>query len=516
MYPNDEARDNPNRPAVIMGGSGRTLTYGELDAAANQLARLFHDQGLRRLDHVVCFMENSPELFVVCSAGERSGLYYTAIDAKFTAEEAAWIINNSTSRVVVTTVAKRDIAEQLVARCPAVERWLMVGLAEDEGRFESFDRALAAHPTEPLETEMVGAYMAYTSGTTGRPKGIARQLPQGAPSDPLPVMAIVSKIYRLREGCVTLVPGPLHHMGGQAPASLTIRLGGTVVVMERFDAQQYLELVDRYQVTHTLVVPTMMSRLLALPTEVKERHRMASMEAFVHGAAPCPTSVKRRMIEWIGPVVYEYYGATEGNGVTTVDSEESLARPGTVGRAVIGEIVILDEDGAPVPQGTIGQIWFRGAMAYAYFDDPAKTAESRKEEESLSTVGDVGYVDEDGYLFLTDRVAFTIVSGGVNIYPQEIENVLANHPDVADVAVIGVPNEDRGEEVRAVVQLAPGLDRSTYDEKSLIAACEGQLARYKWPRSVDLVDEVPRTSNGKLDKKGLRTRYWAGHATSIV
>ncbi|KAF0957118.1 AMP-binding protein [Rhodococcus sp. T7] len=516
MYPNEEARKNPNRIAAVMGGSGRQLTYGQLDASANQLAHLFRDQGLVRHDHVAFFMENSLELIVACSAGERSGLYYSAIDAKFTAEEAAWIVNNSTARVVITTVALRPVAEELVKRCPQVERWLMVGLEQSEGPFESYTKVTETLPTSPQADERVGAYMAYTSGTTGRPKGIARELPDMAPSDPLPIMAFVAEIYRLHPGCVTLVPGPLHHMGGQAPASLTIRLGGTVVIMEHFDPQKYVELVDTYQVTNSLVVPTMMSRMLALPAEFKEKHTMASMETLLHGAAPCPTSVKQQMIDWVGPVVYEYYGATEGNGITFVDSGEALERPGTVGRAKVGEIVILDDDGNELPTGSIGQVWFRGRINYEYFDDEKKTAESRTPDAMLSTVGDIGFLDEDGYLFLTDRVAFTIVSGGVNIYPQEIENVLADHPDVADVAVIGVPNKDRGEEVKAIVQLRDGIDPDTYDSQILLDACEGRLAKFKRPRSIDYVDEVPRSSNGKLDKKGLRKKYWEGHATPLV
>jgi acyl-CoA synthetase (AMP-forming)/AMP-acid ligase II len=287
-------------------------------------------------------------------------------------------------------------------------------------------------------------------------------------------------------------------------------------MMERFDAEQFLKLVDQYKVTHSLLVPTMFSRLLALPTEVRESYSVSSLEAIAHSAAPCRVSVKRRMIEWFGPIIFETYGASESNGIATVDSHEWLAKPGTVGRAAVGEIVILDDEGAECPTGTPGNIWFRGATNFVYFGDEKKTSEGRDAAGTMSTTGDIGYLDEDGYLFLTDRVAFMIVSGGVNIYPQEVENVLSEHPLVADVAVLGVPNEDKGEEVKAVVQLVADADRSPATVADLIKFCDGRLAKYKWPKSIDFVDEVPRSTMGKIDKRMLQRQYWKGHETLLL
>jgi acyl-CoA synthetase (AMP-forming)/AMP-acid ligase II len=292
-------------------------------------------------------------------------------------------------------------------------------------------------------------------------------------------------------------------------------MGSTVVVMEHFDAEQWLAAVERHRVTHCQMVPTMFHRLLRLPAEVRNRYDLSSLECIVHAAAPCPVPVKQAMIDWLGPIVREYYGATEANGFTFCDSAEWLARPGTVGRAVLGQIVIRDEGGQECPPGTDGVVWFRGATNFEYFEDPDKTAESREEDGNLSTVGDVGHVDADGWLFLTDRKSYMIISGGVNIYPQETENLLSTHPAVADVAVIGVPNEEMGEEVKAVVQPAAGHAPGPDLERALIGFCRQHLAHFKCPRSVDFVDELPRLPTGKLYKRLLRDRYWEGHTSRI-
>jgi acyl-CoA synthetase (AMP-forming)/AMP-acid ligase II len=358
--------------------------------------------------------------------------------------------------------------------------------------------------------------MMYSSGTTGRPKGILRPMPEVAPDDQLPLMAFAKVLFSFRSGMTYLSPAPLYHSAPQGGLSAALRLGSTVVVMERFDAEQWLALVEKYRVTHSQMVPTMFSRLLRLPAKVRTAYDISSLEGIVHGAAPCPVPIKKAIIDWFGPIVTEYYGATESNGFTWCDSARWLERPGTVGRAIRGELLILDDNGEACPTGVDGTVWFRGATAFDYFEDPVKTAESRTADGTTSTVGDVGHVDAEGYLYLTDRKSYVIISGGVNVYPQETENLLATHPAVLDVAVIGVPNEDLGEEVKAVVQPVDSGTAGSDLEEELIEFCRAQLAHFKCPRTVDFVDELPRWPTGKLYKRLLRDKYWADHRTSIV
>ena len=358
--------------------------------------------------------------------------------------------------------------------------------------------------------------MLYSSGTTGQPKGILRELPAIDPSEPLPVMDFVRAMFGFRPGMTYLNPAPLYHSAPAASVSASLRLGATTVVMEHFDARQWLALVERYRVTHCQLVPVMFSRLLRLPDDVRASYDTSSLECIVHAAAPCPVHVKQAMIDWLGPIITEYYGATEAHGFTFCDSAQWLAHPGTVGRPILGELLILDDDGNPCPPGVDGTIWFRGATAFQYFQDPVKTAESRSSDGTASSVGDVGHVDADGYLYLTDRKTYMIISGGVNIYPQETENLLSAHPAVLDVAVIGVPNEDLGEEVKAVVQLADSARASPELAQELIDFCRARLAHFKCPRTVDFVAELPRSATGKLYKRLLRDEYWTGHQTSIV
>jgi long-chain acyl-CoA synthetase len=323
-------------------------------------------------------------------------------------------------------------------------------------------------------------------------------------------------LWRLRGGMTYLSPAPLYHSAPQASVAIALRLGATTVVMEHFDAARYLELVAEYRVTHSQVVPTMFSRLLKLPAEVRATADVSSLEVVIHAAAPCPVAVKEQMIEWFGPIILEYYAATEANGCTVCDSADWLAHKGTVGRAVLGKVLILDDDGRPCPTGTPGTVWFRGATDFQYFNDPAKTAESRSADGKTSTVGDVGYLDEEGYLFLTDRKSYMIISGGTNIYPQETENLLITHPKVMDAAVIGVPDEDLGEAVKAVVQPVPGVEPGAELERQLIAYCRENLAHFKCPRSIDFDEALPRLPTGKLYKRLLRERYWGDHASRIV
>jgi long-chain acyl-CoA synthetase len=361
--------------------------------------------------------------------------------------------------------------------------------------------------------------MLYSSGTTGQPKGILRPLPEQKPDEPLAVMEFVKFMFGFREGQTYLSPAPLYHSAPQASVSATVRLGGTAVIMERFDPEQFLQLIEKYKVTHSQMVPTMFSRLLKLPEDVRSKYDISSLETVVHAAAPCPVPVKEAMINWWGPKIVEYYGATEANGFTFCNSDEWMAHKGTVGKSILGELVILDDNNERVPTGTAGTVYFKNATSFEYYNAPDKTAENRIVDEDggiMSTVGDVGYVDEDGFLYLTDRATYMIISGGVNIYPQETENLLISHDKVMDAAVFGVPNEDLGEEVKAVVQVVEGVEPGPELERELINHCREHLAHFKAPRSIDFEPELPRLPTGKLYKRLLRDRYWADKATRIV
>jgi len=516
MYARQHALDHPDQPAIIMGASGETVSYGEFEARCNRVAHFLRAAGLRRGDHIAVFMENQPWLLEIEGGAERAGLYYTLINIYLAPDEVAYIVTNSRSRLLFSSAARREVAEAAAAQCPQLERLAMTGPGAPPAGWESYEAAVAGCPGDPIPDESLGAAMLYSSGTTGRPKGILRELPDAAPSDPLPVMDFVSAMFGFRKGMTYLNPAPLYHSAPQASVSASLRLGATTVVMEHFDAEQWLALVERYQVTNCQMVPVMFSRLLRLPDDVRARYDTSSLECIVHAAAPCPEHVKRGMIDWLGPIITEYYGATEANGFTFCDSAQWLAHPGTVGRPILGELLILDDEGRPCPTGTDGTIWFRGATAFQYFQEPAKTADSRRDDGMTSTVGDVGHVDAEGYLYLTDRKSYMIISGGVNIYPQETENLLSSHPAVLDVAVIGVPDEEMGEEVKAVVQLANPADAGPDLAQELITYCRDRQAHFKCPKTVDFVPDLPRSPTGKLYKRVLRDAYWAGHKTSIV
>jgi len=513
MYAGKYAVQRASEPAFIMAGTGESVSYAEFDARTNRLAQLMRAQGLRRLDHYAIFMENNARYLESCGAGERSGLYYTCVNSFLTADELAYILQNSESKLLITSREKAAVAADALKQCPKVSRCLVVG---GGGGFEDFESAVATYPSTPIADERLGTPMLYSSGTTGRPKGILRPLPDNPPSEPLPLFHFLHKLWRYREAMIYLSPAPLYHAAPQAAVALTIRNGGTAIIMERFDPEAYLALVEKYRVTHSQLVPTMFSRLLKLPAAARSRHDLSSLEIAIHAAAPCPVQVKEQMIEWWGPIVHEYYGATEGLGFTACDSAEWLAHRGSVGRVLLGDLHILDAEMKPSARGTPGEIWFKTATPFEYFNDPVRTAATRSADGSMSTVGDVGFVDDDGFLYLTDRSTFMIISGGMNIYPQECENLLITHAKVADAAVFGVPNDDLGEEVKAVVQAMPGVETGPALERELIEFCGQHLARQKCPRSVDFTEALPRLPTGKLYKKALRDRYWAGRRSNIV
>lgn len=522
MYPGQYAQQSADRPAFIMASSGQAMTYAELEDRSNRLAHLLRAHGLQRLGHYAVFMENNRHFVETCVAGERSGLYYTCINSHLGAEELAYILNNSESTLLIVSASHLEVARQALASSPGVTKCLVVGggaaVAGQAGAATvlDYDAAIAGFPATPIADEALGTSMLYSSGTTGRPKGILRPLPENPPSEPLPLFNFLSKLWQCEEGMIYLSPAPLYHSAPLANVSLALRHGGTVVIMENFDPLQYLALVEKYRVTHTQLVPTMFSRMLKLPEADRKRRDLSSLKIAVHAAAPCPVQVKEAMIEWWGPIIHEYYGATEAMGFTACNSAEWLAHRGSVGRVLMGDIHILDESMQPVPKGQTGEIWFKTASPFEYYKDPERTAQTRSADGTMTTVGDVGYLDDDGFLYLTDRSTFMIISGGVNIYPQECENLLITHPKVADAAVFGVPNEEMGEEVKAVVQPMPGVAHTPELAAELIAFCRAHLASLKCPRSIDFSDQLPRLPTGKLYKRVLRDVYWADRKSRIL
>jgi acyl-CoA synthetase (AMP-forming)/AMP-acid ligase II len=516
MFPGAHVTTTPDKPAVIMGGTGQAISYADLDAEANQVSHVFRSLGLQPGDHVAFCLENHPRFFALAWGAHYAGLYYTAMSSRLTTDEMAYIIEDCDARVFVTSAYKRDQAAQLTGPVgDDVALYMMDGTI---GGYESWEDALAAQPAIPLPEDRVeGRDMLYSSGTTGRPKGVEVPLP-GAP------LGTAESIYMLNSGLfgatadsVYLSPAPLYHAAPLRFCMAYHRFGATVVVMERFDPVEALALIERYQVTHSQWVPTMFIRMLKLPAEVRARYDVSSLQVAVHAAAPCPVPAKEQMIDWWGPVLHEYYAGTEGNGFVYCDSAAWLEHKGTVGKALLGEAHIVGEDGEECAVGEAGTVYFSGGLDFSYHNDPEKTASARDPKgRGWTTLGDVGYLDEDGFLYLTDRKAYMIITGGVNVYPQEAENVLALHPKVADVAVLGVPNEDFGEEVKAVVQPVSMDEAGPELESELVAYCREHLADVKCPRTIDFRPELPRHPTGKLYKRLLKDEFWAGHQSGII
>ena len=508
MYLADHARLTPDKPAMIVPERG-VVTFAEQDARSNQLARLLYDRGLRRGDHIAIYMENNLRFMDAVWAAYRSGLQVTAINRYLPPDEAAYIANDCMAKALVTSGYQRERAAALLPLIPDCPIRLMADQAADG--FESYEDALAAYPTTPLEREWMGGSMLYSSGTTGRPKGIIRPLPEIGPSEGFDLRQALNR-YGVDTSTVYLSPAPLYHA---APLHYVLNVqafGGTVVMMEKFDAEQALALIERYRVTQSQWVPTMFVRMLKLPDAVRARYDLSSHQVAIHAAAPCPVDVKRQMIAWWGPILYEYYAGTEASGSTYIDSADWLAHPGSVGRAALGVLHVCDDDGNELPAGEAGLIYFeRDEPTFEYHNDPEKTAASRHPlHPGWNALGDVGYLDADGYLYLTDRKAFMIISGGVNIYPQAVEDALILHPKVADVAVFGVPDTEMGEAVKAVIEPAPGVAASPELAEELLAFARGRLAHYMAPRSIAFIAEMPRLPTGKLYKRLLREQYWQG------
>jgi acyl-CoA synthetase (AMP-forming)/AMP-acid ligase II len=515
MHLGQIAERTPGKPAVIMAGSGLVITYRELNEASNRLARLLYAEGLRPGDHIAFMLENHPQFLAVAWAAQRSGLYYTAISSRLQADELAYIVDNCEAKVFITSHALAETAGAITEQTPGVRLRLMLdGTAPG---FASYEDAVAGHPATPIDNECEGVDMLYSSGTTGRPKGIKPNLSLAPMGEPGPLYQLISLLFQPDENSVYLSPAPLYHAAPLRYSLTFQRFGATVVVMEKFDPERALEAVEKYGVTHSQWVPTMFIRMLKLPEETRARYDLSTLRCAVHAAAPCPVPVKERMIDWWGPVLHEYYAGTEGNCFVYTNSEDWLAHKGTVGRPLLGQIHVCDEEGREVPPGTAGTLYFGEGPVFEYHGDEAKTKASRDPwGHGWSTLGDVGYVDEDGFLYLTDRRSYMIISGGVNIYPQEAENVLAVHPKVADVAVFGVPDAEMGEAVKAVVQPQDPSEAGPELEAELIAYAREHLAHYKCPRTIDFRSELPRHPTGKLYKRLLRDEYWKDHKGTLT
>jgi long-chain acyl-CoA synthetase len=511
MHPTHHAKTHPDRAAYIMAGTGETVTYKDLDERSNQGAQLFRSLGLKTGDVIAIFLDNSPRYFEIAWAAQRSGLYYTCISSKLTASEVEYIVKDCAAKVLITTAALAPVVDELPALLPGL-RLYMVG--EPKAPYESFEAARAAMPTTPIADETAGSDMLYSSGTTGRPKGVKPEL-TGNPIDaPNPLQMMTQGLFGFKNDCTYISPAPLYHAAPLRWCMSVHKLGGTVIVMEKFDPETCLALIEKYKVDCGQFVPTHFVRMLKLPEDVRSRYDISSMGSAVHAAAPCPIPVKEQMIAWWGPVIHEYYAGTEGNGFCYINSTDWLAHKGSVGRAVLGELRICNEDGDALPPRQEGQVYFENGPPINYHNDPAKTAESYN-KHGWTSLGDVGWMDEEGFLYLTDRKSFMIISGGVNIYPQEIENLLVTHPKVADVAVVGGPHEEMGEQVIAVVQPAEGKGDEALAAE-LLAFCRANLSHVKTPRVLDFMEELPRHPTGKLYKRLIRDAYWGKTDAKIV
>ena len=507
LQPGTWALATPDKPAIIMVPSGETVTYRELDERANQLSHYLRSVGLEAGDHVAFSIPNRAEFMVVTWGCHYAGLYYTALSTRLNADEASYIVNDCEAKVFITTPELGEVAAELVTTTPNVLARLSLG--GPLSHHDRYEDAVAEMPITPLADRCETNDMLYSSGTTGRPKGV-KVVSDGRPlgsGDGASKLAI--GFFGFDQDTVYLSPGPLYHAAPLRFCRAAHRVGGTIVVMEKWDSEGALAAIEQHRVTCGQFVPTMFLRLLRLPDEVRASYDTSSLQTAIHAAAPCPAEAKEQMIDWWGPIIEEYYAGTEGNGITYCTSEEWLAHRGTVGRAVQGQIHILDDDGNDLSPRQEGGVYFGSGSKFEYHGDAEKTKAAYVGDKS--TLGDIGWVDEDGFLYLTDRKAFTIISGGVNIYPQEAENSLSMHPDVVDVAVFGVPNADLGEEVKAVVQPAtmpadPETARTL--ELALIAHCAERLAKVKCPKSVDFRAELPRAATGKLYKRELRAEYW--------
>ncbi|MCB1680196.1 MAG: acyl-CoA synthetase [Halioglobus sp.] len=507
-HPSITARTYPHKPAIIMGDSGEMVTYRELDERSNQGAHLFRCLGLQTGDHIAMLLENNRQFLEIVWAAQRSGIIFTPVSTHLKKNEALYILANCGAKLFIGSLALAELAQQMQPEAAGIAHFYMVGGIAPG--FESWEEALAAQPDTPIDDQSNGVPMLYSSGTTGQPKGVFVPPADTDIDTPMPLVASIGKAFGFSDETVYLSPGPLYHAAPLHYNMMVIYQGGTSVVMERFEPERALQLIEEHRVTHSQWVPIMFIRMLKLPREVREAYDVSSMQFAIHAAAPCPIDVKEQMIQWWGEVIVEYYAASEGIGVTMIDSPNWLTHKGSVGRAVVGEVHIVDDAGRELPPGETGAVYFSGEHTrFHYHGEPDKTALAYN-ERGWATTGDVGYVDEEGFLYLTDRKNFMIISGGVNIYPQEIENLLITHDKVADVAVFGLPDEEFGEQVKAVVEPVNWADATDEVAIEIMEWLRERISHIKVPRSLDFHRRLPRMDNGKLYKRHLMEEYRGG------
>lgn len=505
FHPRIHAAQNPDALAFKMCTTGETVNFGQLETRANQGAHLLREAGIQIGDHIAILMENRREFLEICFAADRAGVYYTTISTHLTSDEIAYVLKDCGARLLIGSprylpmIAKFE--ETLNADCQV----LIVG--GDKTQFASWDTAISEQPETPISDEMQGLDMLYSSGTTGRPKGIKWQLTGEKPGCKTMLIELLTSLFGYSDQTRYLCPAPLYHAAPLRHSMVTIKMGGAVFVMDRFDALRTLMLIEIEKITHSQWVPTMFVRLLKLPEQERQKFDLSSMQMAVHAAAPCPVDVKRQIIDWWGEIVHEYYAGTENNGFTAITSKEWLKYPGSVGQAKLGVLHVCDEAGHELPIGDEGEVYFESGHQFSYHNDEEKTASSRN-DKGWTTLGDIGRLNAEDYLFLTDRKSFLIISGGVNIYPQETEDVLLAHAAVMDAAVIGVPNEEFGEEVKAIIEPMPHVTHTPELERELIEYCQKHLSKLKCPKSIEFRAELPRSATGKLYKRKLKEEFW--------
>ena len=504
MHPITHAQTRPDHPAMIMAGSGQTVTFAEMDAYANRFAQLLRARGLKRGDHFAVLMENNVHYLQVVWGSQRAGTMMVPISTRLTAPEICYILKDAGAKFLLTSTRYAEAIEGIRDECADLPLLIVDGAGE-----EDYEAALAAQPAEPIADQAPGQYMLYSSGTTGRPKGVKPAPPEDddiLATNPLMGLAVMGAGMPADGSMVYLSPAPLYHAAPIGWCTTAQRLGGTVVVMEKFDPEHALETIEKYKVTDSQWVPTHFVRMLKLDPEVRTRYDLSSHQRALHAAAPCPVPIKREMIEWWGPIINEYYAGSEGVGMTLIKAEDWLTHPGSVGKAIHGTLHVCDAEGEEVPAGQDGLLYFENDLIPTYHNDPEKTREAMH-PKGWMTLGDIGHVDEDGFLYLTDRKSHMIISGGVNIYPQEIENLLVTHDKVMDAAVIGAPCPDFGEKVVAVVQPIDMADAGDALEAELRDFLAPSLSKIKMPKLFDFRAQLPREANGKLYKRELRDEY---------